>query len=269
MSDKIKKEVSQQLDPFQISFDNVAHDVLKLDALARENRSLMEQWNNYFMQSIKKLQSDVEKIKKPQGNLEILDTFEEKITEITEAQTRLSSVLQNQQKSMDGLKDDVTQLQKNLGSYQSMQNKYTHSVLDEVKTLKSQITIIQQKTLSQTTISHQHHQQPRHVVVQKTTSKKIPRKITPQNIIHELSAAEQAVLYIFVSKNRPLSVKEVSAHYGRTESTVRNIINRLKKRQIPLLVTKGAKGIILHDLQKTFRKNLLAKSDVIKKLERI
>lgn len=262
VSDKIKKEVSQQLDPFQISFDNVAHDVLKLDSYSKESRSLMEQWNSYFMQSIKKIESELQKIRTSTADVLQIDSFKEELTEFKDAHARLSAVLQNQQKGLDLLKKDLAQVQHDVVEQKSSHAKHMHSLLDEMKSVKTQITVIQQKiSHSQTTITHN-----KQVVVKKPTPR-VVRKVTPQNVVHELSASEQAVLYIFVSKNRALSYKEVAAHYGRAESTVVQIISRLKKRAIPLQVTTGKKGIKLHQLQQSFRKQLLEKSDIVKKIE--
>ena len=259
----------------QISFDNVAHDVKKLDAFSRESRSLMEQWNTYFVNTIKKLELDNKQLKKSNANVDV-DKFHSELERFEGMHTKLHSILDSQQKSIDLLKKDVKEVETGLSSFVTSYNKYLSNILDEFSELKQRVGDVEKRptqSASSKTVNVTNTSDTKILSINQPTPiekkvKQAPKKFRLNSYVKELSAAEQAILYIFVSKNRSMSYEEVAAHYGRAKSTVTNIISRLKKRSIPLIVRKGKNGIKLHQLETTFRKKLLAKSDIVKKTQR-
>jgi len=251
----IQKRVQVHMEPVKLSFGNVAKDIQRLDVFVKESRQLMERWNQYFLHTLDKL-SRMHPDPKVIDHARQVPKLHAEIGQIHDAHTSLFQSLTKQQDAIETLRRDMGHMHENMSHVVSQYNKYFHSLFDEIKDLKAQIhsqneLIAQQKLVEMPQIEQIH-------TVSRIESESSQRKqhtgsSTLKQLADSLTTSERAILAILVSTDQKLSYKDISVSYGRSPSTIKNIICRLKSKKIPLFETAGSDGVKRYFLDDRFK----------------
>ncbi|HLP80194.1 MAG TPA: hypothetical protein VK158_06150 [Acidobacteriota bacterium] len=252
----IQKRIQGHLEPVRVSFGNVAKDIGRIDQFSKESRTLMERWNQYFLHMLSQLEkkhTDAKVIE----HAKTVPKLTEEIAQLHTAHTSLYQSLSKQQQAFDALRGDTARLQASLSQMVGQYNKAILSVVDELQTLKKEVARLseQPKPVPEPAPAPVSHRKSEDLEPEAPVVRYAPSN-TLREIAGSLTTSERAILLILVGTNQKLSYKDISVNYGRSPSTIKNIICRLKSKNIPLHEMTGADGVKRYFLDEHFKKIL-------------
>lgn len=295
---KTPRTTSQSVEPIRTSFDNVARDISQLNNYSQETRDLMSQWNQYFSHNIgqlhQHLSSHVEntnqrvrdvhnKVDSHNSKLvehdshiashasqiehhkRILDehhanhaqnnVHKHDIIELQSVCERLTKVNEHQAAIISSLNKDVKELESNLGT---MANRYSDAMLKLAEQIKHMQTL--QEKLHATPVEPKSESEPK---TRATSPRSVQKEnesesMTLKSLSEDLTTAEKSMLFLLASTDQKLSYRDLAVNYGRSPSTVKNVICRLKSKKIPLNEITDADGTKRYYLEASFKKILQA-----------
>ena len=249
----VRKKVVAHLEPVRVSFTNVAKDIQRLDNYGQESRDLIERWNAYFLQMLQSLEQK-HREHKVFDHIQAVPRLKSEVEQLHSAHTALYNSLKRQQDSADLIKNDLQKTQLHMTKVIEQYNKCFVTVFDQLKVLREDAQK-QQKQASEQQISHVSHTKSESLnQVTQTTPQRVVGTI--RDMAGGLTTSERQILGILMSTNQKLSYKDIAVTYGRSPSTIKNIICRIKSKGVPLFETAAADGIKRYYLDENFKKVL-------------
>ena len=249
----VRQKVANHLEPVRISFANVAKDIHRLDDYGQESRDLIERWNAYFLQMLQNLEQK-HREHKVFEHIQVVPRLKSEIEQLHSAHTALYNSLKRQQDSADLIKSDLQRTQLHVAKVIEQYNKCFVTVFDQLKVLREDINQ-SQKTHSESPISQVSHTRSESLAPNASVSSQ--RVIgTLRDMATALTTSERQILSILMSTGQKLSYKDIAVTYGRSPSTIKNIICRIKSKGVPLFETAAADGIKRYYLDENFKKVL-------------
>jgi len=221
------KKVAQLRDSITQSFTNVKQDVLSLNqALEQVQHSLYSiksefavfAKNNSSKKENFELEKKVELVQSECIELARVQTYLlDKFATFHDVQSELVKGMKVQQESLIVLTEQLQGLQESRA--ESLQEK---EPLENTPVVKDQTNIA----------SFTSHDE--------TTSRKV--SVTENELAKSLSSSEKSVLLLLVSNDKPLSYRDVALQYGKSPSTIKNIVCRLRNKGVNLHETVASDG---------------------------
>lgn len=252
----VRKRVVAHLEPVRVSFSNVSKDISRLDQYSRESRDLLERWNAYFLQVLQGFEKKHSETK-VFDHIQVVPRLKSEVEQLHQAHTSLYNTLKRQQDGVDVLKNDLLRTQTHMSKVVEQYNKCFTSVFNELKTVKEELAKQQKATVS----AHENHvsrpiSHNSHTKSESSPHMEVRQVGTLKDMASGLTTSERQILGILMSTTQKLSYKDISVEYGRSPSTIKNIICRIKSKNIPLFETAGADGIKRYYLDENFKRVL-------------
>lgn len=252
----VRKKVVAHLEPVRVSFSNVAKDINRLDQYSRESRDLLERWNAYFLQVLQGLEKKHVETK-VFDHIQVVPRLKSEVEQLHQAHTSLYNTLKRQQDGVDVLKSDLLRTQNHMTKVVEQYNKCFNSVFSELKMVKEEL---QKQSKIVNSAQEMHVSRPilQHPHIKSESSPQVETRqvSTLKDMASGLTTSERQILGILMSTTQKLSYKDISVEYGRSPSTIKNIICRIKSKNIPLFETAGADGIKRYYLDENFKRVL-------------
>lgn len=252
----VRKKVVAHLEPVRAGFSNVSKDIHRLDQYSRESRDLLERWNAYFLQVLQSIDKKHRETKLFDHILTV-PRLKSEVEQLHQAHSSLYNTLKKQQDGVDLLKSDLLRTQNHMTKVVEQYNKCFNSVFNELKMVREEL----QKHEKMAIQVHEMHVSRPNSHNSHTKSESSPHVETKQvgtikDMATSLTTSERQILGILMSTTQKLSYKDISVEYGRSPSTIKNIICRIKSKNIPLFETAGADGIKRYYLDENFKRVL-------------
>jgi DNA-binding CsgD family transcriptional regulator len=235
----VRKQMQKHMEPIKLSFSHVARDIQRVDTYAKESRVLLEKWHAYVL-------SLVQNLERVQKKGQVPDTaFAQEIKQLHKAHTALFSAMQLQQESVVKVKADVTHLHDGVSKAIVTYNQHILSLHDAHKTLAKDIAQLRSSISNLPQIGHK---EPTHTSKSESIS-------TLHELSDGLTASEKQLLVILLGTDQRLSYKDIAVNYGRSPSTVKNIMMKLKSK-VPLHEVSSADGVKRYYLDESFKRTV-------------
>ncbi len=254
-----KKRIGAHLEPVRLSFGNVAKDIQRIDSFGKESRELIERWNQYFLSVFSQIEQKHAQ-HKVYEHVAHVPQIKSEISQLHSAHTALYQSLKKQNEGVEAIKNDLIHTQQQLSKMVTQYNKCMLVLFNEVKDLRKMAA---HKPISEPKQPEIEEIQP--VLHRKSESLPAPSVTTVakmsstlRQIADTLTTSERAILLILVSTDQKLSYKDIAVNYGRSPSTIKNIICHLKGKNIPLHEFAGSDGVKRYYLDDNFKKVLMA-----------
>jgi predicted transcriptional regulator len=187
----------------------------------------------------------------------------EEIKQLHKAHTSLYTTLQNQQNSMQSVTTDMKTLHEGVSKAILTYNKHIVSLHGTVAELKSMIesTKKEQKERIMQPVVQKSEPKIEHVYQRPEKPPISNQEIsTVRQIASSLTSSERQILLILVGTDQKLSYRDIAVNYGRSPSTIKNMIIKLKSKGIPLHESSGADGVKRYYVDDSFKKVLASKN---------
>jgi predicted transcriptional regulator len=234
ISKYVKRHMHQHLEPVREGFTHVAKDIARLDSYAKESRDLLQKWNAYFLATIQKL----EKSAKNEPKLDI----SKELDHLHKAHSALYAHMQQTTKTVSDVASDLHGFKSQVSAVVHTYNKHLSAIHGELARLKEQkqVKIDENEPFL-------------------TSSKAKSEPSTLKDLTVGLTTAERELLFIFIESSQKLTYKDLSVNYGRSPSTIKNMVLRLKSKGLPLIEVADADGVKRYYLEDHMKKLLLSK----------
>jgi predicted transcriptional regulator len=230
----VKRHLHAHLEPVRDGFSNVAKDIARLDAYAKESRDLLQKWNTYFLATIQKLEKSAKS--------ETKSDFIKELEQLHKAHSALYAHMQQTTKTVSDVASDLHGFKTQVSHVVHAYNKHLSAIHGEIAKLKeSKIPKIEENDSIL------------------PISKQKSEPSTLKDLIVGLTTAERELLFIFIESSQKLTYKDLSVNYGRSPSTIKNMVLRLKSKGLPLIEVADADGVKRYYLEEHMKKLLVSK----------
>jgi DNA-binding NarL/FixJ family response regulator len=187
-------------------------------------------------------------------HIQTVPRLKSEVEQLHSAHTSLYNSLKRQQDSADLVRNDLQKTQVHMTKVIEQYNKCFNTVFDQLKAMREELDT-QQKAPAQPLISQVSHTKSESLAPNYTPQAAKP-VTTVRDMATGLTTSERQIMSILMSTSQKLSYKDIAVTYGRSPSTIKNIVCRIKSKGVPLHETAGSDGIKRYYLDDNFKKVL-------------